>query len=141
MPTNAVTRVDPLDLQGNIAIGVSLPFNGPAGPFNSTYSTQDQIKSNFINLLLTNKGERLYNPQFGADLKRVLFEGVVGETETVIRSLITTNTAVFVPEITINNITFSSPTSPQAQNNTISVTIIYTINISGNADQITVQFI
>jgi phage baseplate assembly protein W len=141
MPTNVVTRVDPLDLQGNIAIGISLPFNGPAGPFNSTYSTQDQIKSNFINLLLTNKGERIYNPQFGADLKKVLFEGVVGEIETVIRSLITTNTAVFVPEITINNITFSSPSSAQAQNNTISVTIIYTINISGNADQITVQFI
>jgi phage baseplate assembly protein W len=141
MPTNAVTRVDPLDLQGNIAIGVSLPFNGPAGPFNSTYSTQDQIKSNFINLLLTNKGERLYNPQFGADLKKVLFEGAVGDTESVIRSLITTNTAIFVPEITINDITFSSPTSSQAQNNTISVTIIYTINISGNVNQITVQFV
>jgi phage baseplate assembly protein W len=141
MPTNVITQVDPLDLQGNIAIGISLPFNGPAGPFNSTYSTQDQIKSNFINLLLTNKGERIYNPNFGADLKKVLFEGVVGETETVIRSLITTNTTVFVPEITINNITFSNPTSLQTQNNTISVTIIYTINISGNADQITVQFI
>jgi len=141
MPTNVITRVDPLDLQGNIAIGISLPFNGPAGPFNSTYSTQDQIKSNFINLLLTNKGERIYNPQFGADLKKVLFEGIVGEIETVIRSLITTNTALFIPEITINNITFSSPSSAQAQNNTISVTITYTINISGNADQITVQFI
>lgn len=141
MPTNAVTRVDPLDLQRNIAIGVSLPFNGPAGPFNSTYSTQDQIKSNFINLLLTNKGERIYNPNFGADLKRALFDGTVEGTESIIESLIRSNTAIFVPEITINFIQFSSPTSPQAENNTISVTVTYTINISGKADQITVQFI
>ena len=56
MPIPQTVRVNPLDLQGNIAIGVSLPFNGPAGPFNSTYSTKDQTKSNLINLLLTNKG-------------------------------------------------------------------------------------
>ena len=59
MPIPQTTRVNPLDLQKNIAIGVSLPFDGPSGPFNKTYSTADQIKSNLINLLLTNKGERL----------------------------------------------------------------------------------
>jgi phage baseplate assembly protein W len=141
MPTNTVTRIDPLDLQNNIAIGVSLPFNGPAGPFNPTYSTADQIKSNFINLLLTNKGERLYNPNFGADLKKALFEGVNNDIELVIRNLINTNTAIFVPEITINKIDFSDQTSSQAQNNIITVTITYTINISGNVNQITVQFV
>ncbi len=61
MPIPQTVRVNPLDLQGNIAIGVSLPFNGPAGPFNKTYSTADQIKSNLVNLLLTNKGERVFN--------------------------------------------------------------------------------
>ena len=45
MPIPQTIRVNPLDLQGNIAIGVSLPFNGPVA-FNSTYSTADQIKSN-----------------------------------------------------------------------------------------------
>jgi len=141
MPTNVVTRIDPLDLQKNIAIGVSLPFSGPAGPFNSTFSTADQIKSNFINLLLTNKGERLYNPNFGADLKKALFEGINNDIELVIRNLINTNTSIFVPEITINKIDFSDQTSSQAQNNTITVTITYTINISGNVNQITVQFV
>ena len=41
-------QVNPLDLQGNIAIGVSLPFNGP-GVFNSTYTTKNQVKSNLVN--------------------------------------------------------------------------------------------
>jgi len=70
MPIPQTTRVNPLDLQGNIAIGISLPFSGPSGPFNKTYSTADQIKSNLINLLLTDKGERVFNPDFGVDLKK-----------------------------------------------------------------------
>ena len=85
MPIPQTIRVNPLDLQGNIAIGVSLPFDGPAA-FNSTYSTADQIKSNLINLLLTNKGERIMNPEFGADLKIVLFEGITEDTSDIIRN-------------------------------------------------------
>ena len=136
MPIPQTTRVNPLDLQGNIAIGVSLPFNGPVA-FNSTYSTYDQIKSNLINLLLTNKGERLYNPEFGADLKTVLFEGITEETNTIIRTLINSNVALFVPEVTITNLNIIK----DEDHNTISITIQYRINISGRADEITVQFI
>ena len=103
MPIPQTIRVNPLDLQGNIAIGVSLPFDGPAA-FNSTYSTADQIKSNLINLLLTNKGERIMNPEFGADLKIVLFEGITEDTSDIIRNLISTNVSIFIPEVTVTNI-------------------------------------
>jgi phage baseplate assembly protein W len=137
MPIPQVTQVNPLDLQGNIAIGVSLPFNGPSGPFNSTYSTSNQIQSNLINLLLTNKGERLYNPEFGADLKTVLFEGITEDTSNIIQNLIITNTNIFIPEITISSVDVVK----DEDNNTISVTVQYRINISGQANQITVQFI
>lgn len=134
--SQTITQVNPLDLQGNIAIGVSLPFDGPAA-FNSTYSTADQIKSNLINLLLTNKGERLYNPEFGADLKTVLFEGITEDANDLIKLLINTNVAIFVPEVTVTNVGFTK----DENHNTISVTVQYKINISGKADQITVEFI
>ena len=73
MPIPQTIRVNPLDLQKNIAIGVSLPFNGP-GVFNSTFTTKDQIKSNLINLLLTDPGERVMNPNFGCNLAKILLE-------------------------------------------------------------------
>ena len=136
MPIPLTTRVNPLDLQGNIAIGVSLPFNGPVA-FNSTYSTYDQIKSNLINLLLTNKGERVFNPEFGSDLKIVLFEGINEDTDNQIRSLITTNAAIFVPEVTITTLDIIQDTD----HNSLSVTVQYRINVSNKTDQITVQFI
>lgn len=136
MPIPQTVRVNPLDLQGNIAIGVSLPFNGPVA-FNSTYSTTEQIKSNLINLLLTNKGERIMNPEFGADLKTVLFEGITEDTSDMIRNLISTNVSIFVPEVTVTNLNINK----QEDQNTISITVQYRINLSGQADQITVQFI
>ena len=56
--------INPLDRKRNIYIGVSLPFNGRS-VFNFTTNTKDQTKSNIINLLLTNRGERIFNPEFG----------------------------------------------------------------------------
>jgi phage baseplate assembly protein W len=137
MPIPQTTRVNPLDLQGNIAIGVSLPFSGPAGPFNKTYSTADQIKSNLVNLLLTDKGERVFNPDFGADLKKALFEVEVDDTYSYIQDLITTNVEYFVPEVQIIEV----QVLPNEDNNSISVTVRYKLKISGNSDEITVQFI
>jgi len=139
MPIPQTVRVNPLDLQGNIAIGVSLPFNGPSGPFNSTYSTKDQIKSNLINLLLTNKGERIMNPEFGCDLGTVLFEGITDDTKETIKSLISTNVSIFVPEVQLTEILVEE--APQYNNNSVSVTVKYKMRISQNPDQVTVQFI
>jgi len=142
MPIPQTTRVNPLDLQGNIAIGVSLPFNGPAGPFNKTYSTADQVRSNLINLLLTNKGERIMNPELGTDLKKVLFEGITENTKGIIKDLVTSNVALFIPEIAITDVvTTEVNISSNYNSNTISVSVNYIIKISGQADQVTVQFI
>ena len=85
MPIPQTIRVNPLDLQKNIAIGVALPFNGP-GVFKSTYTTKDQIKSNLVNLLLTDTGERIMNPNFGTNLKRFLFEGITDSSLDLLKN-------------------------------------------------------
>jgi phage baseplate assembly protein W len=136
MPIPQTIRINPLDLQGNIAIGVSLPFDGPVA-FNSTYSTADQIKSNLINLLLTSKGERLYLPDFGCDLKSILFEGIDDTTLNTLRNYIYTNVSTYIPEITIIEIN----TVTEEDYNKISITVQYRLNLSGNADEVTIEFI
>ena len=138
MPIPQVIRVNPLDLQKNIAIGISLPFGvcGTDQLFNQTYSTKDQTKSNLINLLLTNKGERVLNPLFGCDLKKVLFDQITPIIETTIRDTIISATNIYVPEIFINDIIINN----EINTNTINITVNYVLNISGTADQITIQF-
>jgi len=61
------------------AVGVSLPFNGTIG-FNSTYSSIEQVRSNLIDYVLTNKGERPLNPNYGSDLKKYIFSNITDTT-------------------------------------------------------------
>jgi len=135
MPIPQTIRVNPLDLQKNIAIGVSLPFNGP-GVFKSTYTTKDQIKSNLINLLLTDTGERIMNPNFGTNLKRFLFEGITDNNLETLKDNILNSILSYISEITVTNIILV----PNTDNNLVDLTIEYYLNISQTPDQVTVQF-
>ena len=135
MPIPQTIRVNPLDLQKNIVIGVSLPFNAK-GVFNKTYSTKDQIKSNLINLLLTDKGERIMNPEFGADLRRSLFENITAPNLDLLRFKIIDAISIFIPEIVLGDIEIL----PDPDANTLSITINYRLIISNTPDQVTVQF-
>ena len=57
--------------------------------------------------------------------------------DDIIKTLISTNVSIFVPEVTITDINLVK----YEDNNTINITVQYRINISGKADQITVEFI
>jgi phage baseplate assembly protein W len=133
MPIPQTIRVNPLDLRKNIAIGVSLPFKGP---FKSTLTTKDQIKSNLINLLLTNKGERVMNPTFGCDIKRQLFQNITTELQQKIIDIIVESVRIFIPEIQLLNVVVS----PDIDSNSISITVDYKIVISSAPGQVTIQF-
>lgn len=135
MPIPQTIRVNPLDLQKNIVIGVSLPFNA-AGVFNKTYSTKDQIKSNLINLLLTDKGERIMNPEFGADVRRSLFENITENNNDILRLKIIDAINIFIPEIQLESV----DVIPDFDYNTLNITINYRLLISNTPDQVTVQF-
>ena len=55
-------------------IGVGLPFNNGEGVFNSTLTTEEQIRANLINYVLTDPVERPFNPLFGLGIGKFLFE-------------------------------------------------------------------
>ena len=133
MPIPQTIRVNPLDLRKNIAIGVSLPFKGP---FKSTFTTKDQIKSNLINLLLTNKGERVMNPTFGCNIKNQLFQNITTQLQQNIIDIIIEAVNTFIPEIRLLDVVVS----PDIDSNSISITIDYQIIISRTPGQVTIQF-
>jgi len=58
-------------------IGIKTPMrfgNASDGIFAMHFERKNQIRDNFRNLLLTNKGERLALPDFGGDLLSLVFE-------------------------------------------------------------------
>ena len=54
-----------------IGIGIQFIENGV---FTSTYTTTSQTKNQLINYILTNPGERLFDPGFGSGIRSLLFE-------------------------------------------------------------------
>lgn len=128
-------RVNPLDLQPNVAIGVGLPFNGP-GVFNSTLSTKDQTRYNIINFVLTNKGERIENPTFGSDIKNYLFEFITEENLSEVETLLSKELGLYFPEINLISVT----ATPSYDSSTINIQISYQMALSGDKDNININF-
>jgi phage baseplate assembly protein W len=87
----------------DVAIGVKFPFNGK-GIFAKSFTTDDQALTNIKSLLLTRKGERFEQPNFGTDLLNVLFEPITSELKTFIEETITSAVALWLPYIQISNL-------------------------------------
>ena len=94
------------DLDTDVKIGISLPMDHTDGSgfFPGTSTTLTQTSSNIRNLLLTNKGERVGQPEFGCGLLNVLFEPMSDDLLEDVRTEIEDSIAFWLPHVTINNI-------------------------------------
>ena len=93
------------DKNEDIYIGVGLPLtHNRTGFFYRTKTSLEQAKSNIKNLLLTKKGERLGNPEFGSDLFRVVFEQEGDDIESKVEEAIRSAMSRFLPFILVDEI-------------------------------------
>lgn len=88
------------------AYGITLPIkNGDGGYFQQSFTSTEQAKSNLINLLLTNKGERVMQPEFGTGLKDLLFEQMDDVLfEDRVKTTILDSVSFWLPYINIDSI-------------------------------------
>ena len=87
------------------AYGITLPVQrGNTGYFNQAFTSFEQAKSNLKNLLLTKKGERVMQPNFGTGLHSLLVEQMDDEFETKLEDTITKNVNYWLPYINIKQI-------------------------------------
>ena len=120
---------DPIDLNDDIAVGVTLPIqNSQQGMFGQSYTTLEAAKSNIKNLLLTMKGERVMQPEFGCDLFASIFEPMGGTSEIEEHSKLAINEAIeiWLPYINIDDLQFTA-TNDDIDNNTFKISLIFSI--------------
>lgn len=90
------------DLNPDIFIGLKLPFNrDKSGLFGRTQTTLEQAGSNIKNLLLTAKGERVMQPDFGSRLRELLFEQYTEDLTERIKQEIQEAMSTWLPYIDI----------------------------------------
>ena len=107
MPVRKEYRINPLDLKKNTAIGVMLPLGGTP-IFKSSYTTEEQTLSNLKNLLLTRKGERPFQPEFGTEIYSLLFENLNIDIEGTLEDSLRSDIKYWLPYVLIDSIRIKS---------------------------------
>lgn len=107
-------------------INIDFPFkNSPKGVFiNLTQVDSDAIKADLMHLILTNKGERLYLPDFGTNLRRYIFEQNDSITYGDIKEEISDAIKKYLPNLKVNDV---SVTESQEREYTAVIRLDYTI--------------
>lgn len=126
-------RVNVTDLTENnykiLGIGINR-VSDVNGIFPVNYTTLSQAKDNLINLILTKKGERLMQPDFGCDIHKVLFEPIV-DIENVVENSIIDAVTNWLPYLNINEIVFDYDEN-DIDNNSIALDIKFSLKSNPN---------
>jgi phage baseplate assembly protein W len=113
-------------------IGITLPIQiGNMGYFQQSFDTLVQVKSNFINLILTRKGERVHQPEFGCGIHDYLFEQLTPENIEGARLSVVTAVERWMPFLEL--VQFQLNTSPNdLDNNRLQLYVGYRLRKNPN---------
>jgi len=106
-----------------MSVGPSLAFPfavGADGRSRTAVTLADQVLQELEQLVLTNPGERLFLPDFGGGVNRLLFEGIDGNTGSIAQATLTQAIRYWLAgRADLQGVNVST------ENSTISITILY----------------
>ena len=107
-------------------INIVYPFKDSKKGFflDLTEQPNQAIKSDLLHLILTRRGQRLYNPDFGTDLLRFIFEPNDELTLQGVKEEITTVVKKYLPKLRLDEIIIEQSTESEYA---AVVTISYTV--------------
>ena len=130
-----VKKIFPLDTKNSVAVGIGIPFNEKA-VFKSTYLTKDAIKANIINYFLSNKKERYFNNNFGANLRAFIFEQITNDNLSFLKEDIQSKLNQYFSNVNVTNLEINS----FPDTNTINFILFYSIPNTGITDKVEINF-
>tara|TARA_R110001606_G_scaffold147072_1_gene287028 strand:+ start:364 stop:771 length:408 start_codon:yes stop_codon:yes gene_type:complete len=134
MPIIRSTKnINPLDLKKSTRIGLAFPLN-EVNMTSGTKTTREQLKSNFLNILLTVPGERLNHPNYGIGLKNQLFEQNIDEIALV--ENINDQLSFWIPEINVKEAFLTT----EVDQYRASLTLKYEITLDNSEDTIQINY-
>ena len=96
------------DRDSRVSVGLDLPVARQAGDqggyFATTKTTMDAIKNDIRLLLMTERGERLFQPFLGMNIRRFLFEQITDDTAIEIENDIVDTFQTWLPFVELRDI-------------------------------------
>ena len=134
-----MANVREINKDDDIYVGIRFPLDhSPEGFFYKTKTIREQVKSNLRNLLLTEKGERLFQPNFGSNLKSLLFEQITPSSLNNLDEDVRQTISTWLPYVIINNLVI---VQDERNSNQILMSLEYSTTLEPNSlDTITFTF-
>lgn len=118
----------------NESIGFNLPFTLETQNLSTT--TLQSTQTNLTSLLTTQKGERVFQPGLGIDIRGNLFEPINDESFVTLEEDILGQIAIWLPFLQVENINIQ----PEPDLNSVTVNINYSFkNTPGLSDSVQVN--
>lgn len=84
----------------------------------------EAVKQSIMNILLTSRGERPFQPEFGGNLKAYLFENFDAVTQAAMENVIVNTLRNYEPRVRVNNVVIDDLSYRNALNISIDFTIL-----------------
>jgi phage baseplate assembly protein W len=98
------------------------------GVFKMSTNSIEKYKSDLYTLIFTGIGERVMEPNFGTNIKYLLFEPLTEDIYTAIRDDIVNRASMWIPEINIISVTFGNELEDR-ENNKVSIRIDFALTL------------
>lgn len=92
-------------MANGISVLLPLNYNKQDGPFQLNKTIEETVKQNFKNLVLTARGERLMDPEFGIGISSYLFENYTQSTIQSLRAETTDQLRKYLPFVSLEELT------------------------------------
>ena len=134
-----MANVREIDRNDDIYVGIEFPLDHSfEGFFRRTKTIRQQVKSNIRNLLLTEKGERVFQPNFGSNLKSLLFEQITPSSLENVETDIRQSISTWLPYVNVINLVVGQD---ERNPNQVLTSLEYSTNLEPDAfDTITFTF-
>lgn len=107
--------------------------------FRRNNTTKEALLSNLNLLLLTNKWERYFNPLYGTDLLRYVFEQNDNIVRLEIENEIKQTVNRYIPKLIINRIDFAKPDENSENSLDILINFTYNDDVFSETDVLTIK--
>lgn len=102
-------------------------------------TTKDALLSNLTLLLLTSRWERYFNPLYGSDLLRFIFEPNDNDVKIQIETEISDMVNKYIPKININSLNFVEASKDKEYTIEILINFTYTDDVFSESDTLQIN--
>ena len=120
-------------MANGISVSLPLVYNKKDGPFQLNKDVVDTVRQNFKSLILTAKGERIMDPDFGVGIYSFLFENYNQSTNQGIITETSAQLSKYMPFINVQEI---KVTDSKTNNNQFYIYIRYSIQSLNVLDEL-----